>query len=353
MALIKEGSFPESFNFIENPVVVNVGDFKFDPKATFKQATIKVEVTSYVHKDVSEYFFYADASEQDVISVDISTALRASMNEYYPTTGEVVGDGKTYSYPMATFSVTAWERSLYDGMVWEENYSAPRLGKAYYGGFSEYERYTTKHPAEIFPEASSAVYITRKPEDGEVIETGMWRMYSWFSDEEFRSYSRKLTTSNEGTKESDAGGVFWHEPNTGTRVQFAFVNSLGVIETITAQTKESHAYQISSERKSLTSSPAYKPNPGITTHKTGGRGVFSMSSGPVSRAWADWWTTEFLMAKHYWMLMEDGSWLPVTVQPSSDETLIYNKAEQSLLHVDFDVQASLGGSILNKLRMKS
>ena len=352
MALIKEGSFPEEFNFIENPVVVNVGDFQFDPKATFKQAIVKVEVTSYVHKDVSEYLFYADASEQDVISVDISSALRAGMNEYYPTVDEVVGNGKTYVYPMGTFSVTAWERSLYDGMIWEENETVARKGKAYYGGLSEYERHTMSHPADIFPGTISAIYVTRKPAEGEVLETGMWRMYAWFINGEFRSYASKLTESKENTKESDAGGVFWHQPKTGTRVQFAFVNSLGVIETISAQTKESHSYQISSERKSLTSSPAYKPNPGITTHKTGGRGVFSMSSGAVSREWADWWTTEFLMAKYYWMLMEDGSWLPVTVQPSNDETLIYNKAEQSLLHVDFDVQISLGGSIMNKLRVK-
>ena len=74
-----------------------------------------------------------------------------------------------------------------------------------------------------------------------------------------------------------------------------------------------------------------------------------MSSGTVSRAWADWWVTEFLMAKKYWMFY-DGRWLPVTVTPVDDETLVYDRSEQRLPHVDFEVEIAVEGSVLNRVR---
>lgn len=357
MATIAGDSYPLEFNFIENPIIVGVTNFEFQPNSSFRQAVIEVEVTpTYSGASVSKYRFYTDATAGIPIRMDISTALRGAMCEWQPDISAYTSKDAIYSYPYATFTVRVYEKYLLDGTVYED-LGAERTGAyAYYGGLTEYERLIfEKHAADIFVDENNPSQVwTRKPNsksNGEIIETGFYRSYYSFNytNRRFQTRIYQTTSENEGKENQDAGGYFWQLPVSGERRQFAFVNSLGVIETIMAQSRESLSYDIESNTKSLVSTPQYKPNPNITTHKTGGRNKWQMSSGKVNREWADWWVTEFLMAKKYWML-HSGMWLPVVVTPADDSMEIYNRSENNLPHVDFDVQLAVKGSITNLIK---
>ena len=355
MATIAGGSYPLEFNFIENPIMVGVTNFTFPTDATFRQAVVQVDVTpTFSGASSAIYKFYADASSGDTVWLDISTALRGAMGEWQPEAKDIIlSEDSLFTYPYATFNITVFEKYLLDGIVYEEKTTERTGAYAYYGGMTEYERLVSeKHPADIYLPDDTKRYISRKPTasgKGEIIETGFYRTYSYFRNGRMYTHSYPITAANEGKQGYDGAGYFWQLPVSGERRQFAFVNSLGVIETIMAQSRESLSYEIESSTKSLVTTPQYKPNPNVTTHKTGGYGKWQMSSGKVSREWADWWVTEFLMAKKYWML-HNGMWLPVAVTPTDDSMEIYNRSENSLPHVDFDVQLAVKGSFTNLIK---
>lgn len=358
MATIAGNSHPLEFNFIDNPIMVGVTNLTFPAGATFRQAMVQVDVTpTYSGAVTSTYYFYADASATTLYStvwIDISTALRAAMNSWSADAATVIAAGTKYAYPYATFGTTVFEKYLLDGSVHQHEGASQSGAYAYYGGLSEYERFTlSNHPADFLVSAGNNKYLSRKPRtqgEGEVLETGAVRAYSYYLDGTVYTSSYTLTDTNEGKEGYDGGGYFWQLPVSGERRLFAFVNSLGVLETVMAQSRESLAYGIESEVKNLASTPAYKAKPNITTHKTGGRPKLEMSSGKVSRDWADWWATEFLMAKRYWMLTDTGVWLPVTVSPADDEVLIYDRSDSALPHVDFDVEVAVSGSLKNQIK---
>jgi len=330
-------SFPTEFNFIENPIIVRIpGTYTFPEDSTFRQIVIKVDIHSTWDGKDSTYYFYADASAGTELSVDISSALRGAMKGWEPdaeTLNISYDTAFDCTYPYATFSAYLWKKYMQDGIVYDtEKNRTERTGAyAYYGGLSGYELLTFEKHAYTF---ASGMFFTRKPKSGEVHAVGDISTSSVINAGVVRTHGEVVTTA---------------DFEKGELQQFLFVNSLGVLETVSAFSRESLAYGIESETKNLASAPSYFAKPNRTTHKTGGRGKLVMSSGFVTRDWADWWTTEFLMAKKYWMLY-DGRWLPVTVTPADDESTVYNKAEQRIPHVDFDVEIAVEGSIRNRVR---
>jgi hypothetical protein len=74
----------------------------------------------------------------------------------------------------------------------------------------------------------------------------------------------------------------------------------------------------------------------------GGRRSWAMSSGHLPREWAEWWTTEFLMARQWWMLYK-GGYVPVIVEPAKKQTGIYDRTKQQMPSVEFTVTLALEG----------
>lgn len=329
-------SFPTEFNFIENPIIVNVSssDFAFPADSTFRQVVIKVDVHSTWDGKDSTYYFYADASAGTDLSVDISSALRGAMKGWEPDASTLnISYDKAFdcNYPYATFSATLSEKYMQDGIVYEIAGATREGAYAYYGGLSGYELLTFDSHAANF---ASGMFFTRKPKSGELHAVGDISTSSVINAGVVRTHGEVVTTA---------------DFEKGELHQFLFVNSLGVLETVSAFSRESLAYGIESETKNLASSPAYFAKPNRTTHKTGGRGKFKMSSGSVNRDWADWWVTEFLKADKYWMLY-DNRWISVTITPVDDNIVVYDKSEQNLPHVPFDVEIAVEGSIRNRVR---
>lgn len=340
MATIAGNSFPTEFNFIDNPIMVGVTNLSFPSSSTFRQAMVKVDVTFIAGgTSGSTYYFYADASVDATVWLDVSSALRAAMNAGQPGVEQLSfgsGNAFSYTYPYATFGVTVYEKYLLGGNVYEVKGTSRSGAYAYYGGLTEYERMTLNaHVADFY----TKILFTRKPLSGELRAAGDISTSSAYDPQ-----TKKISTS--GTVISESAGRL----ERGEGVQILFINSLGVFESATAFPHESLSYGLESERKNLVSAPQYKTNPVTTTHKSGGRAKFEMSSGFVSREWADWWCTEFLKAKRYWMLYTSGIWVPVTVTPTDDTILIYDRSEQRLSHVDFEVEVAAGGSIINQTR---
>ena len=89
--------------------------------------------------------------------------------------------------------------------------------------------------------------------------------------------------------------------------------------------------------------PTFRPSRSLMTVTQGGaRRSWQMSSGHVTREWAEWWQTEFVPARQKWMLYK-GAYVPVIVEPAKKSADIYDRAKQNMPHVDFTVTLALEG----------
>lgn len=124
---------------------------------------------------------------------------------------------------------------------------------------------------------------------------------------------------------------------------FLFVNRRGALETCSAPTKESMDIAVETKTYSRVERPAFRPSRSLMTVTQGGaRRSWQMSSGHVTREWAEWWQTEFVPARQKWMLYK-GAYVPVIVEPAKKSADIYDRARQNMPHVDFTVTLALEG----------
>ena len=125
-------------------------------------------------------------------------------------------------------------------------------------------------------------------------------------------------------------------------VDFLFLNRRGAVETCSALMKESMDITVDSTQYARVEGPAFRPSRSLMAIASGGRRSWAMSSGFVTREWAEWWTAEFLMARQWWMLYQ-GKFVPVVVAPAKKQTGIYDRAKQTMASVEFTVTLALEG----------
>lgn len=354
-------SFPENFNFVNNPIVVEATNNTNVEGSSMHQTVI--EVISPLPSSIGQtmkaaYTFECETYPGGTVTVDISSALRALIEpkEWNP---QIWAEGYAIEYPTAEFAVCVYDRYMRDGKIYEGTrsfhpsnaYSGTGYGAhAYLGGLSELERYIQNTPPSKFYDDLT---FSRKPDNTERWGAGDIKLTSKYTSSGVQTTVHRITSS-------EVTLLAGHR-------HFLFINSMGVYETVSAVMRESLSYRMESTTHSLVQAPSYKGAPILSSHKTKPTADFQMSSGYTTRAWADWWTTEFLAAKYYWMKMnlagqwvqdvdEEGNvtavslnksayWVPCTITPANEDILIYNRAEQRLPHVNFDVKLALSGSI--------
>lgn len=306
-----------------DPVVVSLCPNKYSDGSTFRQVIVDVECNLLGSSTmVTKTFALPGVDEWTFVECDISSALRSVLYKW-EYDASIVESGNSVIYPCLEFCIKAHRREFTSyGTV--KDYNSVKIPKesdrkyvAYLGRVGEYARWKGFSFGKIF---------TNKPA-GEI-----------FSSEQIVCKTSLADNVIKTTFSTSSGN------DSRERKVFLFVNSYGVFETISVLTRESMGYEISSTRHSLSHSPSYTPKPNISTYKQGGGAVWQMSSGHVNRDWADWFASEFLMARHYWM-RHDGKWLPVVVEPDGDTVVVADNNDPSLMAVSFTVRSAVSGSV--------
>lgn len=326
-----------NFLFCEDPIVVTVIPKQFSEGSTFRQIIVEVHVDNTndpnIHDRTHTFTLSAEGNEIPVVA-DISSAVRSVLAQH-TYDAEAIVKGGTVDYPYVNIVVKSWEREMTEdfGVVDRAHTTLPSAeGKTvsvYMGRVGEYERwkYSDAHPIymgnKLIGPSGKEITFTTKP-SGEIFTKGQLCCTSHYN----------------GISVSTSVAEFVGYTDSRKRKVFLFVNSFGVFETVSVLTRESKSIPVSSSRHPLSQSPSYTPRPSITAYKHGGVPVWNMSSGYVNREWAEWFASEFLMARHYWMLY-DGKWLPVVVEPDSDTVLVYDADDPSLLAVNFTVHSAV------------
>lgn len=134
-------------------------------------------------------------------------------------------------------------------------------------------------------------------------------------------------------------------------IDFIFVNRRGAVETCSALMMESMEIEVNTTVYGRSGAPTFSPARSLIAVSSGGRRSWNMSSGHQTREWAEWWTSEFLMARRWWMRCSTNGkpsgtgtmFVPVVVEPAKKRTGIYDRAKQQMPSVPFTVTMAIEG----------
>ena len=346
MAVTISGMFGnDKTYFADSPVVIDISGLQWPSDSPFN--VVRVEVI-YDGKVVGD--FKNDSNRQSSMSFDISSALRAIWSDYDFGAEVAAANGCTWaprSYRGYSLKVyTQYQAS--DG-YFTETYSGEFYGgRCAIGGLTEWERSTvsTKEDADVsyrehenhrFGDASTKP--TDSPERVGKDSTTSWVDVSG-AGHTAHYYSANTRPETDGTSA--------HAPqvlrDSQEYVDFLFLNRRGAIETCSGLTAEAMNIDVETKQYARVERPSFIPSRSLMAIGTDGRRSWQMSSGYVTREWAEWWAMEFLGGKRkQWWMKYRGRYVPVIVEPSKKRIIIYDRSKQNMPHVDFTVTLALEG----------
>ena len=333
--------------FAHSPVVIRVSGLKWPTETPSPFTVVRITVT-YNNNEVGR--FRADTGGESEIVFDISSALRAIWADYdfSQEAASANSNGSTIrGYRGYTFDV--YTEYLSDG-VFTQTHEGPIPGGACcIGKLTEWER--RKASTDVsglqltnlrFGDASTKP--TSSPE-----RVGENSCTSWVglgaNGTVSHFYAPGATMGNDSETE--------HAPmvlrDSQPYVDFLFLNRRGAVETCSGLTMEAMDIDTEVTQYALVGRPSFAPARSLMAIGSENRRSWQMSSGPVTREWAEWWAMEFLGGekKLWWMKYPlydpAAAYVPVTVTPAKKNVTIYDRSKQQMPHVDFTVTLGLEG----------
>ena len=356
--------------FADSPVVIDVSGLYWGDPVTSPYTMVRIEVI-YNGNVVGE--FRNDTGGQTTVSFNIASALKAIWSDYdYQATGGEVAkataaltanSSQTASRSMREYSLKVYTEYMAgdDGGVYTAREYGPFAGgQCAIGGMTEWERslITSDSDRDVSHfehtgarNGDASTKPTSSPE-----RVGINSITSWVDVQAglTKSIFYPASTTPESDDSQQANPWAGHAPivlrDSQPYVDFLFINRRGAVETCSGMTKEAMSINGDMKQYSRTDGPTFRPTRSLMAIGTDGRRSWQMSSGYVTREWAEWWTMEFLSGKRkqWWMLWQGPGasspmFVPVTIKASKSDTGIYDKSKQQLPHVDFTVTLALGG----------
>ena len=347
---------PRKTYFADSPVVIDISGLEWPGNSPFN--IVRVEVL-YGGKVVGE--FKGDTGGQSTVSFNISSALQAiwadyDYNSYEVACAKTAAEGRASDYYRAyrDYSLKVYTEYLSsDGVFTTTNSDEITGGRCAIGGFTEWERSTiqSKEAADVsYREHENLRYgdASSKPTDTPE-RVGSMSITSWVDVQSAGTQSVFYPANAEPAADSQQ----MHAPivlrDSVPYVDFLFINRRGAIETCSGQTLESMGVNVKITQYSRTGRPSFNPVRSLMAIGQDGRRSWQMSSGYVTREWAEWWALEFLggKRKQWWMRYPigdaNGTYIPVIVEPAKQNISIYDRSKQNMPHVDFNVTLALEG----------
>jgi len=340
--------------FAGSPVVITISGLEWGEPVTSPFTIVRVYVY-YNGRKVGE--FHEDTGGQTTVTFDIKSALMAIWADYDFSAEVTAANGTTsVSRRYRSYSIEVFTEYLdsTDGEFTRTSIGTFTGGQCALGSFTEWERsiIPTNADADVsYREHENLRYgdaSTKPTESPERV--GKSSITSWVdvSNDGTRSVFYPATaTAGEDSQSAHAPMVL---RDSQEYVDFLFLNRRGAIETCSGMTKEAMQIDVDMKQYSRVERPTFRPSRSLMAIGTDVRRSWQMSSGYVTREWAEWWAMEFLggKRKRHWMKYKGpgqttAAYVPVIVEPAKKSISIYDKTKQQMPHVDFTVTLALEG----------
>ena len=256
-----------------------------------------------------------EEKEEAEVSIDISSALRTFRDSY-----TYIPD--TVTYPLVKFCLRVYDEYMLNGEV------KPRVGElvvpAEVDGKPQY--YCTLFGARY-------VYTPPFAEECALLNSATLTPPT----------SQKTLIRTEGSQTIN-GVPLYALPQTdaANRQEFRFINSLGVLESVSVPKVYSKKRSVTSSSYAITRQETFSKFSRSFVKKSNNREAWLFQTDPLNEDWQQWYLHEFLMSEYIWAHINN-QWVPCTITLEEDDTY-YNSTENNPLTVSFTAQLDINGS---------
>ena len=279
------------------------------------------------------------------VQVDISSALRSFRDsyQYSPEPGVM---------PVVKFNVSAYDEYMIDG----EPFKSPttywlhdnNIKQTIFGGFSDYDRLTATN--ESMPVHRMSRKPTTAPQLACVGETIIYvdpyeSAIDILSSEWHAPEAKAFTIANEGLQTVGDISVFaLPQSEAARRTEFRFINSFGVLESISVPRGFSKKLNITSTSYTVTRRETLRSFSREAVRKQNNQESWDFQTDPLDEAWLAWYLHEFLMSEHTWINIK-GKFLPCTII-AEEEITFQDETKQEMHSVSFTAKLDFCGSTI-------
>lgn len=277
------------------------------------------------------------------ITVDISSALRSFRDtyEYSPEPGVM---------PAVKFNVSAYDEYMTNGELHKSEPVSYLAGKdvkqTLFGGFSDYDRLMATN--DTMPVSRMTRKPTTIPQLACVGETIIYvEPYSPAVDFTTATWeapeAKAYNITAEGAQTVGGQQLFaLPASEAARRTEFRFINSFGVLESISIPKSYAQEVDIKATNYIVTRKETLNSFSRSAVRKQGNMEGWNYMTDPLDEAWLAWYLHEFLMSEHVWLKI-NGKFLPCTIE--SEETIKYaDDTKDDIYSVSFTARLSFCGS---------
>lgn len=277
------------------------------------------------------------------ITVDISSALRSFRDsyEYSPNPGVM---------PLVKFNVSAYDEYMTDGELHKSEPVSYLPGKdvkqTLFGGFSDYDRLMAAK--DTMPVSRMTRKPTTIPQLACVGETIIYvEPYSPAVDFTTTTWeapeAKAYNITAEGAQTVGGQQLFaLPASEAARRTEFRFINSFGVLESISIPKSYAQEVDIKATNYIVTRKETLHSFSRSAVRKQGNMEGWNYMTDPLDEKWLAWYLHELLMSEHVWLKI-NGKFLPCTIE--SEETIKYaDDTKDDIYSVSFTARLSFCGS---------
>lgn len=287
---------------------------------------------------------------KDVV-LDVSSALRVPLEDFQ------------YSPLVATYPMVKWYIKAYDEYMNSNGELKTNQGIQYYpqepntsdggatnlrciaGSFWDIERM-------VSGVTKSVTALSRKPQSlPQLMVVGDIYAYTHaYSDPQslldsatlVAPQSREVEITKEGLQTIGEQSIYAMPEDEGKdRVVFRFINSFGVLESVSVPRTYSKKLSIQSNTYTVTKLETFNSFSRSAVSKQNNREGWLFMTDPLDENWLQWYLHEFLMSTHIWINVK-GNWIPVTIIPE-DEITFLDKTNTNMYSVSFTAKLDIYG----------
>ena len=279
------------------------------------------------------------------VIVDIFSALRSFRDsyEYSPEPGVM---------PVVKFNVSAYDEYMINGNPGKTEpisyLPGEEVKQTIFGGFSDYDRLTAE--SEAMPVSRMTRKPTSAPQLACVGETIIYvDPYSpavdlftptWDAPE-----AKAFTITSEGQQTIGDISVFaMPQSESIRRTEFRFINSFGVLESISVPRVYSKKLGITATSYTVTRRETLRSFSREAVRKQNNQEEWNFQTDPLDEEWLAWYLHEFLMSEHTWINI-NGKFLPCTII-AEEEITFQDETKQEMHSVSFTAKLEFRGSTI-------
>ena len=279
------------------------------------------------------------------VQVDISSALRTFRDsyEYSPEPGVM---------PVVKFNVSAYDEYMINGNPCQTEHISYLPGsnvkQTLFGGFSDYDRLTAEN--NTMPVSRLTRKPTTTPQLACVGETVIYvapynPAIDIFSSKWDAPEANAFTITKEGLQTVGDISIFaMPQSEAVRRTEFRFINSFGVLESISVPRVYSKKLNITSTSYIVTRRETLRSFSREAVRKQNNQESWDFQTDPLDEAWLAWYLHEFLMSEHTWINIK-GKFLPCTII-AEEEITFQDETKQEMHSVSFTAKLDFCGSTI-------